>query len=63
MLESMALAQPDRDQISETYMMPANRDFLDSMDLGNTQHDQALEWDGLDFLGGIHDILAGWTAY
>lgn len=60
-LDSMALA-PDRDQISQAYMMPANSDFLDSMDLGGAS-DQALERDRLDFLGGIHDLLAGWTAY
>lgn len=63
MLNSMALAQPGRDQIPETYMMPANPDFLDSMYLESAQHNQALEWDRLDFLGGIHDLLAGWAPY
>lgn len=63
MLNSMGLAQPSRDQISEAFMMPANPDFLDSMDLENDHHDQALEWDRLDFLGGIHDLLAGWAPY
>ncbi|KAJ5390700.1 fungal-specific transcription factor domain-containing protein [Penicillium cataractarum] len=62
-MDPMTLAQPGRDNITETYMMPANSDFLDSMDLGNTYDDQALEWERLDFPARIHDIFAGWTSY